>query len=131
MSDILELSKRVDNNNNEILSLRTRAHRTENTQAGMISILDKLDNNLKTIYENQECISLKMIESFKDITMRISEAEKITNQIKLVTAHWKSLLIIAIFFAGLGFAFDNGIKDLLRATLPDKAIKVGDIIKSY
>ena len=123
-----QLSIRIDENSDEILRLRKRSHEMETTMPVIVASIDKNADQIMSIFEKQKSFDDRIVQAHKELLLRISEIEKVTNGIKLVATHWKSLISVAILFAVLGFTFEKGIKDIVVAFLPDKAVKAAKVI---
>lgn len=134
-----QLSIRIDNIydemtevKEEILRLRDRSHEMETTLPVIVASVDKfVDKNadqMMAIFEKQKKLDDALFQSLKEQSLKIADIEKVTNGIKLVATHWKSLIVVAIIFAVLGFTFEKGIKDIVVALLPDKAVKAAQVI---
>lgn len=123
-----QLSIRIDEHSDEILRLRERTHEMETTIPAIVSSVDKNADQIMSIFEKQKSFDGRIVQEHEKLLTRISEVEKVTNGIRLVATHWKSLIIVAILFAVLGFTFEKGIKDIVVALLPDKAVKAAQVI---
>lgn len=135
-SDVyIEMSKRVDHVEEEIGRIREKIHDQKSESGAIVMAMKEMDNTLTSVFENQKNLSQKFIDLKKDNdeklhaqNNRITETEKTTMHIKFVSSQWKTLLIVCIFFACLGFAFDNGMKDILHAFLPDSVAKAAKVM---
>src|SRR6185312_4094927 len=108
-----ELSKRIDTVQEDIFILRSKSDMSEHTQAATVATLEKFDDQLITICQNQDGLSSRMINSFKEHSERLTEIEATTNKIKLVSSNWKTIIWIIIISAIIGFSFETGIRDML------------------
>ncbi len=116
-----KLSMRIDDNSDEILRLRERSHDMETTIPIIGAAVDKHSEQLMKIFENQSKLDDKII-------LRIEKVEKVTEGIMLAAKHWKSILTIIILAIVVGFSVDNGLKDVIKTFVPDRAIKTAQAI---
>ena len=108
-----ELSRRINNGEKDIIILREKTTRLENNQALIIATLEKIDNTLNMVYQNQNTLADKFINSNKGLSERLNEAEKTTRTINFAASHWKIIVWIIVISAVIGFSFENGVRDIL------------------
>jgi hypothetical protein len=121
-----EISKRIDGIEEEVVRVRDKIHdfRTEN--GAIILNIGEIDNTLTNIYQNQKSLSANVI----DLNKRLGELEKISLQIKIVTSHWKLIFGMIAISVLIGFAVENGLKDVVKILLPDKVVQAAKVINS-
>lgn len=124
-----EISKRVDNVEEDVVRLRDKLHEYRNEYGAIVLNMEEMDNTLTNIYQNQKSISNNII----DLTKRLIEIEKINMQrnvqIQMVTGHWKLILGVISISILIGFAVENGLKDVVKILLPDKVIQVATTVR--
>lgn len=129
-----EISKRIDRNEEEILIVRERVHDLKGTQGYIMAAVEKIDDSLLRVFENQNNLQEKNLEFQKQHAEKFVEIEKITKKIEIVTSHWKLICSIVILSAFFGFCAENGMKDTIRIAarliMPDKIIKAAETINN-
>jgi calcineurin-like phosphoesterase family protein len=124
----IEMSKRIDSAEEDIFILRDRFYKQDETQGVVVAAVERLSDQIMTVFENQDKFSEKVIETFKDHAVKFKDIEDTTNNIKIVTSHWKTIVWMIIISCAIGFAFDNGIKDILRVLAGNKVAAVVSMI---
>jgi hypothetical protein len=130
LSDMVveQLSIRIDDNSEELTTVRKRLHEMETTIPVMIATNEKNYDQLMTLVENQKKFDDRIIQIQKELSLRISEAEKITNGVKFAVNHWKSIFVVVILSIIIGFSVDNGLKDAVKIFMPEKVMQATKVI---
>lgn len=132
-----EMSKRIDGIENDIYILRERSHKNEDTQGVMVAAVDRISDQLVSVFEKQDQLSVKMIESFKEHNARFKNIEDIAkkdketlDQMRMVTSHWKTIVWVIFISAIIGFSFETGIRDMLHVVAGDKIAQINKVVNS-
>ena len=124
-----EISRRIDHMQNDIYILSDRTHEYSQTQGVIVGAVEKIGDQLASLFEKQDQLSAKMIESFKEHNDRFRDIEEQTGKIKIVSNHWKTIVWVIVISSAIGFAFDNGIKDILKGIASGKIADVTHVMR--
>jgi hypothetical protein len=129
-----EISKRIDRTEEEILIVRERVHDLKGNQGYIMAAVEKIDDSLIRVFENQNNLQEKNLEVQKQHAEKFAEIEKITKKIEIVSSHWKTICALIIIPLIIGFCAENGAKDtvkvIARLIAPDKVIKAAETINN-
>jgi len=121
-----EMSKRIDSNQNDILILRERTHNIQETQGVIVGAVEKLSDQIISVFEKQDQLSKKIIDSVKENNEKFKQFESPISKINIVTNNWKTILWIIIISTVIGFSFESGIKDFIKVVAVKSVSKVVD-----